>query len=52
MRAKRPASWKSAVTGLYDNIDFTIDKAERLAIRLLAFGSLLYVLWTIFRHHR
>jgi hypothetical protein len=52
MRAKRPASWKSSVTRLYDNIDFTIEKAERLAYRLLAFGSTLYLLWTIFRHHR
>jgi hypothetical protein len=52
MRAKQSASWKSSVSKLYDNIDFTIEKAERLAYRLLAFGSTLYLLWTIFRHHR
>lgn len=50
MRSKRP-TWKSSVTRLYDNIDFTIEKAERLAYPLLAFGSTIYVLWSIFRHH-
>ena len=33
MRAKRSATWKSSVTRLCSNIDFTIEKLEGLALQ-------------------
>jgi hypothetical protein len=52
MRAKRSASWKSSVTKLCDNISFTIEKAEPVLYRVVAFISTLYLLWAILRHVR
>jgi len=52
MRAKRPRSWKSSLTKVCDNIDFMIEKAERLAYRVVAFISALYGLWAILRFLR
>jgi hypothetical protein len=51
MRSKEPASWKSSVRRICDNIVFTIRELKGIAIEAVLLVLELLGLWTILNHH-